>query len=534
MKKIALFSLMCCLFGIGSSFGAGGCKLTTCTSGGDRGKYGNLLQATTGEVGWSFNDGQCYRCNWGDNDYECDEGTTFAVKHKDFWLTGQIKKFVKCSDEGEADDDWVNYNPTTTCNPETVKDDLKKLSEGLKRDYVIISGVEHSEPFYLLGGGNKTGAKQNTTGDNVILVTGNDGCVVYLCNKGYKASADRRMCIYGGQDDKQKPEPEPKPEPKPNPGGEGCLEIDGTTRVARGNKSVHQVCQVTALSDAGAEQCVCMCTDRGTWRCDVTSCKGDTHGRNYSWDENATNVSGGKGVCKEVKRGTTVTKSCRESRRTEVGKACCDLSKSEATYDAKNDKCNCAGGNEFKIVGGKGQCVETQVPEENCIYSFNVEIKCSTLTYKYERSVPLTKEQLGTHKCDEFNKLFATDANKYKELFGDPCNGDPEPTTTVPEKPRDTGPSEYAVNNAKKTLEAFAVRAEDERSVWRNAEGNFNTARLASDITAGVVLGTVGGVVTGVVIKKNQVKKGFEALHCTVGGQKVAEWGDEFSVGLRR
>ncbi len=43
-------------------------------------------------------------------------------------------------------------------------------------------------------------------------------------------------------------------------------------------------------------------------------------------------------------------------------------------------------------------------------------------------------------------------------------------------------------------------------------------ARLASDLTAGVVLGTVGGVVSGVVIKKKQVEKGFDALHCTVGG----------------
>ncbi len=69
---------------------------------------------------------------------------------------------------------------------------------------------------------------------------------------------------------------------------------------------------------------------------------------------------------------------------------------------------------------------------------------------------------------------------------------------------------------------------------WKTADGKFNTTRLASDLTAGVVLGTVGGVVSGVVIKKKQVEKGFDALHCTVGGQKVADWGDEFSVGLQR
>ncbi|MBP5363780.1 MAG: hypothetical protein J6Y49_00305 [Alphaproteobacteria bacterium] len=70
-------------------------------------------------------------------------------------------------------------------------------------------------------------------------------------------------------------------------------------------------------------------------------------------------------------------------------------------------------------------------------------------------------------------------------------------------------------------------------SVWRNAEGKFNTARLASDSIAGVVLGTAGGLITSHLVKKNQVKKGFEDIQCTIGGQKVAEWGDEFTVGIR-
>ena len=70
-------------------------------------------------------------------------------------------------------------------------------------------------------------------------------------------------------------------------------------------------------------------------------------------------------------------------------------------------------------------------------------------------------------------------------------------------------------------------------SVWRNREGKFNTARLASDSIAGVVLGTAGGLITSHLVKKNQVKKGFEDIQCTIGGQKVAEWGDEFTVGIR-
>ncbi len=68
-------------------------------------------------------------------------------------------------------------------------------------------------------------------------------------------------------------------------------------------------------------------------------------------------------------------------------------------------------------------------------------------------------------------------------------------------------------------------------SVWRNEDGEFNTARLASDSIAGVVLGTAGGLITNKIIKKNQAENGFEALQCTVAGQVVANWGDEFTVG---
>ncbi len=70
-------------------------------------------------------------------------------------------------------------------------------------------------------------------------------------------------------------------------------------------------------------------------------------------------------------------------------------------------------------------------------------------------------------------------------------------------------------------------------SVWKNKEGNFNSSRLVSDSVAGVVLGTAGGLITSNVIKKNQVKGGFEDIKCTVGGQIVAEFGDDFSVGMR-
>ena len=69
-------------------------------------------------------------------------------------------------------------------------------------------------------------------------------------------------------------------------------------------------------------------------------------------------------------------------------------------------------------------------------------------------------------------------------------------------------------------------------SVWKNKSGKFNTARLASDSVAGVVLGTAGGLITSNLVRKNQIRTGFEDISCTVGGQKIADWGDEFTVGF--
>ena len=91
--------------------------------------------------------------------------------------------------------------------------------------------------------------------------------------------------------------------------------------------------------------------------------------------------------------------------------------------------------------------------------------------------------------------------------------------------------SRSRIESAAATLEN--IRSGLRLTVWRNDEGKFNTSRLLSDSIAGVVLGTAGGLITSNVVKKNQVEDGFEDLQCTVGGQVVAGWGDEFRVGIQ-
>ena len=131
------------------------------------------------------------------------------------------------------------------------------------------------------------------------------------------------------------------------------------------------------------------------------------------------------------------------------------------------------------------------------------------------------------HACTDADciKKWLRNLDEFDKLIARVCGSSVSPVF-VPD-------NSVAIAAAKQTISAFFSSAESNKSVWKDAEGNFNAARLASDLTAGVVLGTVGGVVSGVVIKKKQVEKGFDALHCTIGGQTVADWGDTFNVGLR-
>ena len=84
------------------------------------------------------------------------------------------------------------------------------------------------------------------------------------------------------------------------------------------------------------------------------------------------------------------------------------------------------------------------------------------------------------------------------------------------------------VSNAMDVLNNFASNASV--NVWVNQDGKFNSARLATDIASGVVLGTIGGLVSNVIIKNNQIKDGMTGYHCTVGSNTVADYGDEFII----
>ena len=213
--------------------------------------------------------------------------------------------------------------------------------------------------------------------------------------------------------------------------------------------------------------------------------------------------------------------------------ACCKLEEqnlAEWIGDDDTGYCKCTDDNkEFK----NGECIEKgkTTPQENCEYFFNGFVQCGSVKILVKKRYPISEEmveKLGLGDCTDVQNIIDKDKAKLKELEKKFC-ADPNRNNYG-----DLIDEDREYQEARERLDAFMRNAELNVSVWKNSEGKFNTSRLASDLTACVVLGTVGGIVSANIIKKKQVEKGFDALNCTIGGQKVADWGDEFTVGLRR
>lgn len=229
-------------------------------------------------------------------------------------------------------------------------------------------------------------------------------------------------------------------------------------------------------------------------------------------------------------------KSCVDSRTTPEGKACCSLSPSVAKWE--NGQCVCVDTNrEFSYSDLQGYCNAKGAEDGSYKCDDYDKFAIDTWRSQCEESADVLEriQQLedfcdsGNVKTDEFNKMF----NAIQSLVNDNCQKSTviQEVVVIEAKPKNTDAERkkiLAAENVLKNIESgFDV------SVWKDADGKFNTARLASDSIAGVVLGTAGGLITSSVIKKHQVEDGFEDINCVIGGQSVAGWGDEFSVGVQ-
>ncbi len=98
---------------------------------------------------------------------------------------------------------------------------------------------------------------------------------------------------------------------------------------------------------------------------------------------------------------------------------------------------------------------------------------------------------------------------------------------------KDSNKNNKEISNKKIEELSNKIKSGLKVSVWKDKDGKFNKHRLLSDSIAGVVLGTAGGLITSTVMKKVQVKNSYEDIQCTINGQSVASYGDEFSVGIK-
>ena len=215
----------------------------------------------------------------------------------------------------------------------------------------------------------------------------------------------------------------------------------------------------------------------------------------------------------------------------EVCKACCAKPASETIWDRTAQACQCVNGGNFTKENNQWFCrvnagqdgVTTKCDETLMSNVAEWKTKCTNHTTVLSEITQLESYCNATPKNEVFLRLY----DDLKSIVEKSCIKTSTNTTV------DITAQINDINNAYSQLTAIHNQFRDEVSVWKDKDGKFNTARLASDSIAGVVLGTTGALVTSHVVKKNQVENGFEDIKCTIGGQNVAEWGDQFRVGIQ-
>ena len=198
------------------------------------------------------------------------------------------------------------------------------------------------------------------------------------------------------------------------------------------------------------------------------------------------------------------TPSCRDSRKTNIGKACCDIT--YANYDAEKDTCSCKAGEKFELYDtNHGRCVEDNTV--HVIYQCPMDMFSDWRTlYKDCEDVIAALDELELYcvssaRTEEGYTTRYTKLQQLRRACEQKANDRKHRIT------ESTG----IISNASKRLDELMANLKV--TVWKNAEGNFNTARLASDSIAGVVLGTAGGIITSKLGKKPEFRFKFITEH---------------------
>lgn len=247
-------------------------------------------------------------------------------------------------------------------------------------------------------------------------------------------------------------------------------------------------------------------------------------------------VEGDKKPVDPVKPVKPVVGKCHPSVCTsEVCKACCAKPGTETIWTPSVNKCVCVNGGDFVKENNEWVCkTKTVVVTEPEKYICDAMLLANVVSWK-NRCVNfadvLTQISALEAYCaavpdkDVFLRLY----DELKVVVDTTCVDAPEKDNTV--VVIGFGTAQSKISESVSVLQTLTSDLDVKK--WRDAQGKFNTARLASDSIAGVVLGTAGGLITSHVVKKNQIEDGFEDLNCSIGGQTVAGWSDEFNVGIQ-
>lgn len=218
-------------------------------------------------------------------------------------------------------------------------------------------------------------------------------------------------------------------------------------------------------------------------------------------------------------------------------KACCKKPKEETIWDRGAQVCHCVNGGHFTKENNQWICKvdnsQPVVPSGQCDNALLALVQGWKTQCAGKTEVLAEIDGLLAYCAGKAvsNDVFLRLYDELKALVDEKCVGSSEQPPHVDDGADRLRVSIRIIRDAHSNLSGMAEGFKV--SVWKDDEGKFNTSRLVSDSVAGVVLGTAGGLITSNVVKKNQVENGFEDLKCTIGGQVVADWGDQFRVGIQ-
>ena len=355
-----------------------------------------------------------------------------------------------------------------------------------------------------------------TNGASVSVASSSDVCFDYACKDGYTRINGQNVCVKLNAQCTDK---------------DGKKHTTGTALpnqdCAKANVAQSTVYKLTSLSNLrDGALCTATC-ESGGWSITLND---DACVDKYQPNSTKKQCVKTQAAINDDNATAARRNKCTNSGGTWSGGKCtCSASKN---LRLSNGECVCTNEN-YKRNGD--QCVLTDIAQEKK----DCEAAASTGAYWQDNECKCENPQheWRAKKCQLKTYIAACDKITGAHWVNNECKCQNANQEINSERTACVASASFTVsqdiNNAYSQLTAIHNTFRDKKSVWKDAEGNFNTARLASDSIAGVVLGTAGGLITSHVVKKNQVENGFEDIKCTIGGQNVAEWGDQFRVGIQ-